>query len=187
MMKGFKKYRLKVKITKPFGNLLRKKHVLVVLKNENGQYVLGSKKIYPIGIFRFVGGGHEGTEKLIETAKREVFEEIGLKLKKSQLIALAEIEILASDLYKKTHRCLTYLFFAEIKNELLVAGGDLDKIKKLRKLDLERLIERYDRIDSSLWFRSDQGFEFAWRDYGKVYGPIHQIGIKRIAELSWSS
>jgi hypothetical protein len=55
--------RLDLTLHHTFGNLLRKKHVLVVIQNHSGNVLLGQKPdFYPEGICRLIGGGIEEGE-----------------------------------------------------------------------------------------------------------------------------
>lgn len=156
--------------------MTRGEHVLIVLKDMEGNYVLGAKDIYPEGIYRFVGGGLDGNGP-IEGAARELEEELGITVESMVLTELAIIEATIESVEKEYH-FKTHLFYYYLSDQAVNPADDLDGVKRLTIPEMEALIQRYTQLSTELVSVDDRKpVRFRWSDYGKLYGPIHQIGL----------
>lgn len=172
-----KTVKIDVNLKHTFGNLLRKKHVLVVIQNKAGEVILGAKPFfYPEGICRLIGGGIEKDEEVADAAVREIEEEIGVHVKKSEIKHLFEI-IVNAKVGKETHRFVTNICHVQHAIELdeINAGDDIQGVKALSLTNLLDLIEKYKNFSDDFCYEDGKGYGHLWQDYGKVYAPIHQI------------
>lgn len=146
----------------------RGEHTLILLKDQQGKFVLGKKNFYPKSISRMVGGGLD-KDTPPEGACRELEEELGLKLNPDELIYLFTLKanITAGT---ETVQFVTYVFFFQLSDEVLTPSSDLDGLARLNEQEYRKLIERYLTLSPEV----DQEKGFAWADYGKIYGPMHQ-------------
>lgn len=157
----------------------RGRHVLIVVKNNN-KFVLGSKKIYPQGIYRFIGGGinqEEGTES---GAVREVKEELQIDIKEEDLKPLAKF---TSEISNKTEMVLfeTYLYYLEVGDKKLTASDDLNSLVELTKEEVLDLVTRYQKLsDQLINLGEDKNEAFRWSDYGKYYSQIHKVAMELV-------
>lgn len=104
--------KLKINLTlkHTFGNILRQRHVLIALQNQQGEILLGHKPdFYPQDIYRLIGGGIDEGEEVITAAVREIKEEIGLEVFKSDLKLIGKVEITAR-VEGQTFDLVTYIF-----------------------------------------------------------------------------
>lgn len=154
---------------------LRGEHVQVLIKNQAGNYVLGAKNMYPDGIVRLVGGGMD-EDTPTTGAIREVEEELGIKLSEKELIPLARVTYHIS--HSEDVVFTVHLFFAET-NQQLTPSDDLDGLKELTIPEIEDLIQRY----ANLTDQTPPDLGFSWRDYGIIFGDLHQIALDRVAAL----
>jgi 8-oxo-dGTP pyrophosphatase MutT (NUDIX family) len=166
---------LKVKLGKPFGNLYRKRHILILCMDLEGNLLLGNKPyFYPEGISRMIGGGLNENETSVNGAIREIEEELGIQIDESDLKQVAEVNIEAETI-DGIKNLITYIYFYQVKkDDILKPGDDVKSIAKLNYEEYENLISRYLNLIGN--FDGD-GESFEWIDYGKVYGPIHQIAL----------
>lgn len=109
----------------------RGRHVLIVIKSGT-QFILGSKDIYPPGIYRFVGGGLYPEEKVENGAVREIKEELQINISENDLKSLAKFIVEAEDNKEKV-RFETYLFYLETKGQELTASDDIKSLVNLNK------------------------------------------------------
>jgi 8-oxo-dGTP pyrophosphatase MutT (NUDIX family) len=143
-------------------------HVLILLRDKNGKYVLGEKNLYPEGIVRMVGGGMDNDTPPIG-ASRELEEELGIQIDPDELTFLMTVKAEITAGYETVH-FTTHLFFYQLSDEVLQASDDLDGLAVLSEKEYGNLIERYGQLSENI----DPVKQFAWADYGKVYGPMHQ-------------
>lgn len=166
--------------------LRRGRHALILLQNENGEYILGAKNIYPRGIYRLVGGGIEGVEDPTEGALRELQEEFGLRYSKDQLRHLATITAdIAESSTGKTYTFTTYLYFANCVQNELRPSDDLDGMETFTREEVNALVDRYyDLSDELIHLKGKYGdsdeWAFRWSDYGKYYGRVHEIAMELV-------
>ncbi|MCL5411187.1 MAG: NUDIX hydrolase [Patescibacteria group bacterium] len=158
----------------------RGKHVLIVVKDDQGKYILGSKKIYPEGIYRFIGGGVDLDENPAEAAVREIEEELKINVRKTNFRPLAKFIVEVSD-EKETFVFLTFLFLltTPVSRQLLVASDDLDDLVELSKDEVLELVQKYENLSDCLVdLKGDKSGLFKWSDYGKFYSQVHQIAME---------
>lgn len=151
----------------------RKSHVLILLQNAQGKYVFGSKKHYPKGIVRMVGGGLENDEAAQNGAARELKEETGLSVPPTELIPLG---VVAADLTGPDDQMWefeTFLFFYNVGNQKPAPSDDLNGLVELTENQFKELIENFSHLSTEL----HPEMQFRWSDYGKVYGEIHRIAL----------
>lgn len=150
---------------------------MVVVRDKNGDYLLGSKKVYPEGVVRFIGGGLDKNEKPIDGAVRELKEELGIELDEQTLKPLANITATIQGM-PGTYRFETYLYQTNIGDRKVEVGSDLDDIRRLSVEEMNELIARYRKLPDELVTLEDRYTDqFRWSDYGKLFGPIHRIGL----------
>jgi 8-oxo-dGTP pyrophosphatase MutT (NUDIX family) len=155
----------------------RGQHVLIAIQDEHGNYILGSKKVYPEHIYRFVGGGIEEGEDPVRAAARELHEETGIDANELELIHLAVVEALVTTPHEAaaTH-FLTHVFFYKLKGEVLQPSSDVQALQTLSPSEMEQLITLYGELPKII----DSQLGFAWYDYGQLYGYIHKIALTEI-------
>jgi 8-oxo-dGTP pyrophosphatase MutT (NUDIX family) len=157
----------------------RSRHVLILVEDEQGRFVLGSKHIYPAGIVRLLGGGVEGDEPMKLAACRELEEELRVKVNHNQLTELATVEAeIASPSEPQPIHFVTGIFYAKLHSQEITAGDDVNDLAFLTQDEYQQLIQRYTQLSPEL--DADKGF--AWDDYGKLYSPIHQIALDALIE-----
>jgi 8-oxo-dGTP pyrophosphatase MutT (NUDIX family) len=195
-----KKIDINVKITKPFHNLKRGKHVIVAVVTLDNKVLTGAKtNFYPPMITRLLGGGIDDNESPLCAAAREMNEEIGIKSNLNKLKQIAIFDITATDSDGNIYHNETTTFLYKIDEDSTKFGNRIDNIKPLSWDDLKKhdidgimaltldelkqLGERYDALDETLWYINPDYFgsreEFSWHDYGQIYGLAH----KEIAKL----
>lgn len=157
--------------------MTRGRHVLILVENADGEFVLGAKKQYPEGIQRMVGGGVEGDEVASVAASRELHEELGVTVAPDQLRHLftltAEITLRGTD---QRYTFVTDVFHVNLGDEALQPSSDLDGLVYVRRSELEKLIDRYQHLSTEV----DPQKHFAWADYGQLYGPMHQLALEAL-------
>lgn len=169
-------FKNKITLHAVFGNMHRPKHVLLVIRNSEGKFLLGEKPhFYPPQIYRLVGGGIDGDETPIEAAIRESMEELQIQVDESELNELAVIKT-KGNFEGKTYTNTTYMYELKINDiESLIPGDDITGLKHLTREEVEELIQRYKDLSTDDWFESDDGYKHCWSDYGEMYSYVHQI------------
>lgn len=158
----------------------RDRHTLILLRNKQGNYMLGAKSIYPTGIYRMVGGGIEVSEDPNYGAARELKEETGLELPHDKLKHLGTIVAEIDEVKTKKHyEFTTELFFVNIGEQKLYASDDVDAIQELTESEFYLLIERYKDLPKEI----DKEKGFAWYDYGQLYAEIHRIALEEARKV----
>lgn len=160
------------------GNMHRKRHVLIVLRDTDGNYLLGAKpEFYPENIFRFVGGGIDDNESPQDAALREIQEELQIHVNPTDLTPLAEV-VTAATFEDKPVQSSTYLFELTIKDpSTLTPSDDIAYLQTMSAQDLKALINRYHNLQEDHWYENADGYTFCWSDYGEMYGFIHQLAL----------
>jgi 8-oxo-dGTP pyrophosphatase MutT (NUDIX family) len=150
----------------------RGRHVLILVHNGKGHFLLGEKHIYPEGIVRMVGGGVEGDEIWEVAAAREVQEELGVTVEPSALTPLAEIT--AHIRVAEREVTFTTCLFEWVTDDLSQFKGsdDLDGLRILNMDEMVELIGRYGQLSKEI---ED---DFCWYDYGQLYGRVHQLALE---------
>lgn len=170
-------YHHSVSIHNPFGNLYRTNHVLILVRDTDGSFILGDKPgFYPEGIVRIIGGGISDEESFSEAAIRELDEELHLKKRTKDLYPLAMITTDA-DTAKQHFQLTTSIYFLQLHGENVTPGGDIRRIVRLNDRGMRRLIKKYYDLDDNNWYHGPEG-NHSWGDYGKVYGFLHEITLK---------
>ena len=167
-------YPLTLRITTVPPVAQRGNHVLILLEDGDHKFVLGSKKMYPPGIYRMVGGGVDGTETPLAAAQRELREELHISLAPEKLKQLATVRASITDQTEQSWIFTTYLFYARLRDELLMPSDDLDGVMHLSVAAYQNLLERFELLPTEI----DPILHFAWHDYGQIYKPIHEIALR---------
>lgn len=166
------------------GVMKRQRHGLIVLTDDQGKYILSGKKIYPPGIYRFIGGGLDDGETSLEGIIREVKEEVDLSLQPDRIMKIAFIKAIIHQETKtsiKTYNFKTHLFCAQVDSHNLTPKDDIQSLISYDEDQLRQLIKRYSRLSNKLTRINRGGARFRWSDYGRFYGLVHQIGLNLTA------
>lgn len=172
-----KKISAAFEIEKPFGNLYREETVLILMIDKNGKFVLGNKLYYPSGITRLLGGGVDKGEKPEAAAAREITEEVGITIKLENLHPLVDVSVAAKSMDGREFKTVIHVFSYVVETDALIAGDDVSDFKFLDESGFRALIENFNSLPMSLW-RSQDGEDFSWGDYGKVYGLVHKVAFE---------
>lgn len=179
-------YTLNLKLQYSIGNLHRKRHVLLVIRDKNGRILVGHKPdFYPEGITRLPGGGINDNETPAEGALREAKEELGVDFTGNDLVFIGEVKIHA-EAENGEYDLVTYLYFIQLKDQACTAGDDVAAFSALTVDELFALVEAYNSLSKDSWF-IDGDYRHCWQDYGKVYGPIHKIAANWLVVKGLSS
>ena len=171
---------LNIKVIAAFGNMYRKKCVLIAVQDVNGNILTGAKpSFFPPGITRLLGGGVDEGEDLEPAAVRELSEELGVEIDVTQLQLLARFNIHATDSTGREFYNETYLYGANIGDIDYSPGDDVKQIVTLSRDQLYELAEKFEKLPESLWYHGEEG-DFSWHDYGKLYSVIHRIAADKV-------
>ncbi len=134
------------------------RHVSSWIMNEEGNILLQqrsfTKKKNP-GKWAKTGGHVDSGESPISAIKREVFEEIGLKVNDSNL---KEIEIFKSINPNEHYISYGYIIFTKLKEEeFVLQKEEVEKVKYYKIEDLERIKKENDS-NYSFCYWDDEGF-----------------------------
>lgn len=162
--------------------VLRKRHVLIMIRDEAGRYILGHKNKYPELIYRFVGGGVEPTENYDEAAARELYEELKIYPQSHELRELIRIIAHVTDETGTTYKFTTGVYLFDLGINKMLPSSDLDGVVRLTQPAFEDLITRYFLLSKDV----EPHFGFAWYDYGQLYGNIHRIALGQSKKLTTS-
>ncbi len=162
----------KVVINNPIGNLYRKSHVLILVVNKEGNFVLGKKKdFYPNRIARMLGGGINEDEDSIHSAKREIQEELMISISLASFKPLGVV--ITKDVTKEGDMEMqTWIYSVGIPDSSKIKPSD--DISGIQIFTPERyilLVEEMTNLSGE--FITDK-FSFFWSDWGKIYAPIHK-------------
>ena len=169
----------KITLHSVFGNLIRPQHVLIILRDNQGNYLLGVKPdFYPAGIYRFPGGGVEANESPQQAVRREFQEEIGIKPVANDIKLLAQI-VTRGIWDKQTFKNTTYLFEYRLKpTDKLTPGDDITALKIHSREELVKLIDAYRSLGLDDWYIENNEKLHNWFDYGQMYAYIHEVALK---------
>src|SRR6266536_2116852 len=171
---------LHITVKKAFGNLYRKKCVLIAVQDAGDKILIGAKPyFYPPTIARLLGGGVDEHENLEQAIVRELQEELGVTIKPSSLAPLVLFATHATDEDGNKLHNETYVYHTNIGSQKFQAGDDVKHIIKLTVNELYQLGEKYEGLSDSLWYNGPEGM-FSWADYAKMYGPVHKIAAEAI-------
>lgn len=177
------KRELKFTVKKPFGNLFRKRCVLIAAQDSKGNILLGAKPyFFPPTISRLLGGGVDEGESFEEAAVRELEEELGVKITADKLTPLALFVTDATDEDGKEYHNETAVFVANIGDQTYKAGDDVKHIITMTPDEVHELGEHYEQLPDVLWYNGEEGL-YAWADYAKLYGPVHKVVAEKIKSL----
>jgi len=154
-------------------------HVLILLRDARGNFILGCKQIYPEGICRLLGGGVETGEQPDPAAVRELEEETGLKVAAADLTKLGSVQANLTDQNQKKVTFTSHVYFHDCGEKEPQAADDVDELCFLSRNEVIRLIERYTFLSTEI----DPKVKFAWSDYGQLYSFIHQFAVDEVAKL----
>lgn len=166
-----------VTIDKPIGNLYRKNHVLILVKDKTGRYILGKKdNFYAPGMARMLGGGLNENEDPREASSRELAEETKMLIKPDNLISLGQVITKAKTsegiMYMNVH-----LFGATIEScDSIVPSDDISSVQSYTRAEIKSLIDAMDNLDGE--FRNND-FYFLHRDWGAIYSFIHKLALAK--------
>lgn len=159
----------------------RKKHVLILLHDQNNHYLLGTKDVYPPGIYRMVGGGMEKGETPLQSAVRELHEELQIAVPEEDLQVLGTVVThIASG--EEKFIFTSHIFFLELKDHGIVPNDDLDGVVHIDPIDCEGLLQRYKLLSPVI----DYVHKFSWFDYGQIYGPIHAFAFQQAKKITYA-
>ncbi len=177
------KVELHINVRRPFGNLFRKKAVLIVVENGRGQFLVGAKpQQYPPGITRLLGGGVNEGETEADAAARELHEELGVELDVDELQPLLAITVSAKDDEAKLYAHETYVYYANIGDKDYRPGDDVKGIQLLSIDELYELGNMYESLPETLWYNGPEGM-YSWSDYAKLYAPVHKLSSEAVKAL----
>jgi 8-oxo-dGTP pyrophosphatase MutT (NUDIX family) len=159
----------------------RQRHALILVGDERGNFYLSRKKHYPAGISRLLGGGLEGEEDPHVGAARELNEETQITVDLSKLHALAEIQAELHVPHHETTYFTPYLYYYQLSDQEMIPSDDVDEIITVTLAEYEALIETYAHLSPKVENSAHQSF--AWADYGKLFGPIHQVALEEAGNL----
>ncbi len=171
------KVKLQVSVSGLLARLAQHKDMVCVLVLSNGKWVLGLKPFYQEGISRLLGGGVHVSEDYLQCAVREVCEETGLIVEPAKLIPLVQVDIEATT-PKEVGSATCAIFLLETE-EKMTAGDDVTSFALLSDDDYLELIHRFNTMPE----QSTPGEPLTWADYGKIWGPIHEMAFERAKKV----
>lgn len=175
----FQEYKNTINLHAIFGNMYRPKHVLIVLRDIKGNYLLGAKPdFYPQNIFRLIGGGIDKGETPLNAAIREIKEELQIDVTSKDLKPLAKVET-SGTFENKLVKNNTYIFEYLIGDiNVLKPSDDIAYLETMSPYDVKNLIQRYKELSNDNWYEAEDGYKHCWSDYGEMYSFIHQIALE---------
>jgi len=159
-----------------FHQVLRGQVALILIRDAAGNYILSSKKAYPAGIYRMLGGGIEPGEDPHAAAARELQEETGLIALPSELLPLAKLQTEIDD-QEQNHVSFTlYLYFYDCGAQLPIAADDVGQLITVSEAGFHQLLQRFTSLSTEI----DPNFGFSWSDYGQLYRPVHLLALEEL-------
>jgi hypothetical protein len=98
----------------------------------------------------------------------------------------AEIEINATTPKEQFH-LISYVYYTKLSNtNTLKPSDDISGIKEMDISKLPDLVKEYEDISGDLVVTKEDYIEYkhSWKDYGKIYAPIHQIAYEWLINRS---
>ncbi len=173
-------HNIKIKVESAFGNLYRKRLCLIVVRDLVGNILVGSKpNFYPAGIYRMIGGGVDENENPVVGTQRELKEELGIDADIKDLNLLLQVDVNAIDAQERIFNNSNFIYFYQLKDNNYKAGDDIKSVIKLTINELYMLGEKYETLSEDDWFKNEME-NYNWKDYGKVYGPIHKLTAEKL-------
>ncbi|MDP1625050.1 MAG: NUDIX hydrolase [bacterium] len=162
----------------PIGNLYRKNHVLVLVGDGEGNFILGKKKdFYPNHISRMIGGGVKEAENPSNAAQRETKEEFGLDIPVSEFKPLCVVNTLADTTEGHMEMQTSIYFVAINKSQTIKPSDDISGIETYSQAAYENLIRAMEQLTGKF---VTEKYSFEWKDWGKVYAPIHRLALENL-------
>ena len=130
-------------------------HVSVWIMNEKGEILLQqrsfNKKKNP-GMYSKTGGHVDAGEKPLDAAKREVFEEVGLKADN-----IKELELFKSKNPNEHYYTYGYIVFTNLKeNEFVIQREEVEQVKYYKIEEIEEQVNNNNQLFSfTKWDRDD--------------------------------
>jgi ADP-ribose pyrophosphatase YjhB (NUDIX family) len=166
----------KVVINNPIGNLYRKNHVLVLVVDKDKNFILGKKKdFYPENISRMLGGGINTGEDPVQSAKREIKEELTLDIPVNSFKLLGNV-ITQALTTEGNMEMQTWIYSVELPD--IVGIKPSDDISGVQFFTYKQYVDLIQTMSSLSGEFITNKFSFLWSDWGKIYGPIHQYGLE---------
>ena len=177
----FKKIDLKFNLSaSPFENLrYRDRTVLILARDQMGKYLMATKKFYPNGIYRLLGGGVDDNEDILSAAQRELAEETGIRPHLDQFVPLNEIFIEGTH-NGDIHTLIVFVYFVQLDKDDAVAGDDVADIARMTKDEYDKNTDKLLNLPLDLYQENSGGEKYSWGDYGKVYGFIQARAMEEI-------
>jgi len=166
--------------THPFGNLrFRDRTALILCRDEAGKLLLGREDgFYPQGIFRMIGGGIDDGEAVLDGTIREVKEELGIDVKKDELVELAEVEL--EGVFQETvYTTKIFVYYLKVTLAECVASDDVSELISCTEVEYRELVNRFFELRDDHIYKKDD-LEFSWGDYGRAYGFVHQLALDEV-------
>jgi len=165
----------KVIINNPIGNLYRKRHVLILVVDNDSNFILGKKKgFYPDHIARMLGGGIEENEDPKIAAKREIEEELLVDVSIDYFKELCSIITQAST-NEGDMEMQTWVYTLKLPDSTVIKpSDDITGIQVFTQEQYDNLLK--DMLSLTGEFVTDK-FSFLWADWSKIYTPIHKYAI----------
>ena len=172
-------YQLKL-VNQPFGNLrFRDQTALILCRDESGKLLLGREDgFYPQGIFRMIGGGIDDGEAVVDGTIREVKEELGIDVRKDELVVLAEVAV-EGTFKEKVYATKIFVYYLKVTLAECVASDDVSELISCTEAEYRELVNRFFELRDDHIYKKDD-FEFSWGDYGRAYGFVHQLALDEV-------
>ena len=177
------KIALKFNIYKPFGNLIRPKHVYIFVRDIDNKTLLGSKpRFYPAKLYRFLGGGLDDLDYK-SAAIKEMKEETYVETLNKDYIDVVKFDINAIDIDKKEYEVEYYIVLYIPKIENARAGDDVEEIVHLTEEQYFENIKNWYNVPKGTFISDNEtNTRFDWYDYGQIYGKVHELSYKIVME-----
>jgi ADP-ribose pyrophosphatase YjhB (NUDIX family) len=151
--------------------------VLVLLRGERNQWILGKKAgVYPENVSRLIGGKADDDEGTLPSVLRELQEETGIQAQEEKLIPLIHAEVHGPDATAFS----TFVFYYATTDKP-VAGSDVTDFSSLSDNEYHQLVLRMNGLSPFEVIADDA--PATWADWGRVWGPIHVAAMERVREL----
>jgi hypothetical protein len=86
----------------------------------------------------------------------------------------AVMNIEAKDAQGNIYHTKIYLASLNCPLDTYQASSDLSSVDKLDIQMMQQLIEAYQNLPETLWYKGDEG-EYRWQDYGQVYAEVNKL------------